>query len=114
MARGGARIGAGRPKDPKVSLIKEFTAAITGEFVGRDEPVGDLDPDLMPMDHFLKVMRDPSESKDRRDRAAAVLLPFCHAKAGEVGKKGAKQAAAENASTGRIAMSRAPGLKVVG
>ena len=114
MARGGARIGAGRKKDPKIALIKEFTAAIKkGELMLREECTGDLDPNFMPMDHFLKVMRHPSEPKDRRDRAAAVLLPFCHAKAGETGKKGAKKDAADNASTGKFGMSRAPSLKAL-
>ena len=43
-----------------------------------------------------------------RLNAAVALMPYVHAKAGETGKKDAKQDAAKKASAGKFAPSHAP------
>jgi hypothetical protein len=35
---------------------------------------------LMPLEHLLRVMRDPSESLERRLYCAIAAAPYCHAK----------------------------------
>jgi hypothetical protein len=39
-------------------------------------------PDLLPLDFFLALMRDPSVSPDWRFRAAQAAAPYVHAKPG--------------------------------
>lgn len=124
MARGGARPGAGAPKGDrngmrkgKVSKIAqpgEYIPAISQEqHTAAVESVEAIPADLTPLDHFLKVIRDPLESKDRRDRAAAVLLPFMHEKAGGgKGKKEEKDEKAKKAASGKFAVPQAPRLTV--
>ena len=72
------------------------------------EPIEEYDPDITPMDYLLRVMRNPIEKKDRRDRAAALLLPFTHAKAGEAGKKEEKNKAAKTAASGKFSVPQPP------
>ena len=123
MARGGARPGAGAPKGdrngkrkmkvPKIAPPGEAVDKIIGTNYTTAilDDVEEIDPNLTPLDHFLKVIRDPLESKDRRDRAAAVLLPFLHEKAGaKGGKKEEKESAAKNAAKGKFAVPSAPRL----
>lgn len=66
------------------------------------------DPDLTPMDFLLNVMRNPFERSDRRDKAAALLLPFQHVKAGETGKKEDRKKAASDAASGKFAVPKPP------
>jgi len=117
MARGGFRPGAGRPKgtikevtkQPRRSKVGEPLPAIPATLA--PETIEEIAPDLLPLDHFLKVIRDPLESKDRRDRAAAVLLPFLHEKAGaKGGKKEEREDAAKKAASGKFAVPSAPRL----
>lgn len=69
--------------------------------------------ELDPKAYALKIMNDPNEDKTRRDRMCALLLPFCHPRAGEgKGKKEEKEDKAANAGKGKFAPS-APPLKVV-
>jgi hypothetical protein len=68
VPRGGLRPGAGRPRGSK-------TVDLGG---GGDE---------LPAEHLLRVMRDPKADLLRRDRAAALLLPYFHARAEPIGKK---------------------------
>ena len=119
MARGGARPGAGAPKGDRNGKRKMKVSRIAppGEPLPAisapqpPEPVEEIDPNLTPLDHFLKVIRDPMESKDRRDRAAAVLLPFMHEKAGaKGGKKEEREDAAKKAASGKFAVPSAPRL----
>jgi phage terminase small subunit len=117
MARGGVRAGAGRPKGTIKEVTKQPRRAKAGEPLPAiskpptPEPVEEIDPNLTPLDHFLKVIRDPLESKDRRDRAAAVLLPFCHEKAGaKGGKKEEREDAAKKAASGKYAVPVPPRL----
>lgn len=124
MARGGARPGSGRKKDPKNVLIEAMTSAIKG---GKVPPViptlpaascvesDELpDPDLQPLDYLLNIVRNPQKPEDARMRAAALALPFCHAKPGEKGKKAAKLDAATSAASGKFSTPQPPRLKAVG
>jgi len=119
MARGGARPGAGAPKGDRNGKRKMKVSKIAppGEPLlaisptPAPEPIEEIAPDLLPLDHFLKVIRDPTQSPDRRDRCAAVLLPFLHEKAGaKSGKKEEKESAAKNAAKGKFAVPSAPRL----
>lgn len=101
-------------KVSKVAQPGEHVPAISQEqYLAAINHVEVIAPDLLPLDHFLKVIRDPLESKDRRDRAAAVLLPFMHEKAGATkGKKEEKDEAAKKAASGRYAVPAPPKLTV--
>jgi hypothetical protein len=65
MSKGGVRPGAGRPKGVpnKVTLEREAELAESG---------------LMPLDHMLRILRNESETADRRDWAAEKAAPYCH------------------------------------
>jgi hypothetical protein len=56
----------------------------------------------MPLDYLLSVLRDPSATPARRDRAAIAAAQYCHRR--EVhhrrGKKDAETAAAKTAGAG--------------
>jgi hypothetical protein len=64
----------------------------------------------MPLDYFLRIMRDQNTTRARADRMATLALPFCHAKLvpkaesgatpGETGKKAQAAAAAKTAGAG--------------
>jgi hypothetical protein len=103
MPRGGFRPGAGRPKgakdkNPSQSKAKEMDAATQQ----RD-----------PLKYVLDVMSDPYVDEARRDRMAAIALPFCHPKKGEgAGKKNEQKKKAEDALNGKFKPRPAP-LKVV-
>ena len=93
---------------PVVPKTRKAKAPAVAEAPG---PIEEIAPDITPLDHFLKVIRDPLESKDRRDRAAAVLLPFMHEKAGGgKGKKEERDDAAKKAASGKFAVPSAPRL----
>lgn len=121
MARGGARPGAGRKKDPKNVLIKAMTSAIKGGTVPPvispvpPPPTTDEMPDmdLQPLEYLLNIVRNPQKPEDARMRAAALALPFCHAKPGEKGKKEEKRDAAASAASGKFGTPQPPRLKAV-
>ena len=92
-AHGGSRPGAGRPRKPETPAVIQF--------------------DLTPMAFMLGIMRDPTNSTARRMRAAALLLPYCHAKCGAAGVKDARQAAGVAAASGKFAVPTPPKLTVV-
>jgi hypothetical protein len=58
----------------------------------------------LPLDYLLDVMNDASAPPERRDKAAAVALPFCHSRPAEgflpLGKKEQAQADAQTAGVG--------------
>lgn len=66
---------------------------------------GELQPeDLTPLELLLRIMRDPSQPESRRIKAAALALPYVHAKAGadddpQLGKKEKRQIAANEIAT---------------
>lgn len=65
MANGGKRPGAGRPKGVPNKATKERQARIAegGE---------------TPLDYMIRVMRDPTADKERRDKMAAAAAPYVH------------------------------------
>jgi phage terminase small subunit len=66
----------------------------------------------MPLDVLLAIMRDGKADQRVRLEAAKAAAPFMHAKAGEEGKKGARQAAAAKVAAGKFAPAAAPRLVV--
>ena len=90
--RGGFRPGAGRPRSGAASVIKIEVAALSAA----------LTADITPLEYALAVMRDPTASTSRRDRAAALAAPYCHARATDAagGKKAMAQAAADTCGHG--------------
>ena len=84
--RGGYRAGAGRPKG---SRTVKMPAATTSPEAGET-----------PLDFLLSVMRDEAQATETRMRAAALVLPFLHAKPAPIGAKVARQAEAETAEAG--------------
>ena len=61
--RGGARVGAGRPKGSKNEAPKLELASPEGE---------------MPLGYLLRIMRDTSVDPKRRDAMAKAALPYFH------------------------------------
>src|SRR5215469_8114475 len=64
MPRGGKRPGAGRPR----GAISKSTRAILEAAAGGE----------MPVEHMLRIMRDPREPAARRDEMAKAAAPFLH------------------------------------
>ena len=87
--RGGTRPGAGRPKSGPVLLP-------------------DLPATNDPLAFLLALVNEPTADMRLRLNAAVALMPYVHAKAGETGKKDAKQDAAKKASAGKFAPSHVP------
>ncbi len=63
MARGGARPGAGRPKNARTSTEAERKAAAVG---------------ISPLDYMLAVINDERADEARRDQMAIAAAPFIH------------------------------------
>ncbi len=81
--------------------------------MGPEEAKNAAAENLDPLTYGLRVMNDPNESKDRRDRMAIALLPYTTARVGEKqGKKDEKAERAKRASEGKYAPAPAP-LRVV-
>lgn len=64
-----------------------------------------------PAEFLRSVMNDAGEDTRLRMDAAKTLMPYEHAKLGEVGKKEHKKEAAREVSRGRFAASRPPRLQ---
>jgi len=92
MPRGGARIGAGRPR--KDAPAREPT---NSEIRTEARKAG-----LSPLDYMLAVMRNPEADQARRDKMAIAAAPFVHGKPGETakGKKAEAEQAAKTAGVG--------------
>lgn len=97
MARGGFRAGAGRPK----GIDKQNQEKLA-------EAIANADPNMTPLDFILSIVRDPTAKQDDRLRAAAIAAPFCHARAGEAGKKTERKEAAAKAAMGKFMTPAAP------
>ena len=54
-----------------------------------------------PLEYLLSVVWDETATKERRDRAATVCLPYCHPKLADIAK-GVKDQRAEAADTAGI------------
>lgn len=113
MPRGGYRPGAGRPKGkqpkwfPKDKVID--AQPTTNEEIKQEVSSAVSSSDITPLEYMLKVMRDETQPKDRRDRMAALAAPFCHSRAGEKGgKKQEREAAAKEAGKGRFGAMSGP------
>ena len=87
--RGGARLGAGRPKSEPL-LLPNLPA--TGD----------------PLAFLLALMNDADADSRTRLNAAVACLPYCYARMGERGIKDQKQDAAKKAVAGKFAPSRGP------
>ena len=99
MARGGFRVGAGRPKGSKGKTAKsKRTTHITG--------AGET---LTPLEFMLRVLNDPNADKELRARMAIAAAPYVHPKAGEgKGKKNDQADRAKKAGAGKFAQGKAP------
>ncbi len=110
MAKGGYRINAGRPKGSKTKIKSKLKS--------KNDQISDMLNDfwgnvqaenLDPLDYMLKIMNDPNEPKERRDRMAIAAAPFCHAKATEgKGKKQEQEIRAKAACAGKFAAGKPP------
>jgi len=63
---------------------------------------------MTPLEYALQVMNDPREPKERRDRLCVAILPFCHVKKGESGKRESAKDDANKAGTGKFSTIPAP------
>lgn len=104
MARGGARIGAGRPKKgDEIPKASKATVNRPSKSLGG----------MTPLEYMLKVMNDDEAEDQRRDRMAVAAAPFVHAKAEAAGKKEQRQQAAEQVMNGgKFAPRTRPNLSV--
>jgi len=61
-------------KKPQLRPVTNTSDALAGVPIWPPSPAGDL----TPKDFLLAIMRDPAQPPERRDKAAALLLPFMH------------------------------------
>ncbi len=69
MPKGGARVGAGRPKGLKTVLTQQAIARAASAGNG-----------LLPLDYLLEIMRDEANDKSMRIDAAKAAAPYIHAR----------------------------------
>ena len=127
MARGGPRVGAGRPANPESRRARQAAkraakASAPAKSTPKKKQVekAATPPDKQavleefnPLDYMLKVMNDPGADQSRRDRMAVAAAPYLHPKVGESGKKAKTQQAAKAAGTGKFAPASPPKLVAV-
>lgn len=89
-----------------LSIHEELAAAI-GDKPPESVETGEK---LEPLEYALRVMNDPNEPKDRRDRMAIAAMPFRHIRKGEAGfgKKEDRAARAKIAGMGKYASMQSP------
>lgn len=106
MPRGGARLGAGRPRKCPERKAERLTKA--------EVKVAAAARGQTPLEFMLAVMNDLSEDMKLRAQMAQAAAPYVHAKPGEE-KKGKKEEAQEkaNAIGRRFAPIGPPKLAVV-
>ena len=116
MPRGGARIGAGRPKKgeskPKVSRAKPAGTSESPSHVQAPTGVAEPITSTSPLQYMLDVMNDPGADERLRSQMAVAAAPYLHAKKGEGGKKDEQADKAKLAAGGRFKPAAAP-LKLV-
>lgn len=126
MARGGSRVGAGRPRKP--DSVRSIAAAKRAGKTPAKKPAPNpkaakvaspsapeapaLLEQTAPLAYMLQVMNDPEADAGRRDRMAVAAAPYMHPKVGEGGKKEQRSAAAKTAGAGRFAPAAPPKLVV--
>jgi hypothetical protein len=88
MARGGYRLGAGRPRKSPPALLAPKAVKQQGN--------------QTPLEYMLSVMNDPQVEPSRCDRMAIAAAPYPHARASEqkLGKKQVAEQAAQRAGEG--------------
>lgn len=108
---GTAVLGKGRP--PKTGVTVQMPVSELKRMLDPVpyEPEYDADVEmgtLTPLEYALQVMNDPRQPKDRRDKLCVAILPFCHVKKGESGKRDEVAEKAKSASVGKFASTPAP------
>lgn len=88
MARGGYRPGAGRPPGATKRMAPAAIRAEAGA-AGLD-----------PLAYLLRLVADEHAPTEIRLRAAAIALPYVHARAGERGKRAREADMARSAERG--------------
>ncbi len=107
MPRGGRRPGAGRPRKPTAGAAAPAPSK-EGAPAALAQPAS---APTQPLEYMLGVMNDQAVPADRRDRMAVAAAPYVHGRAGEIGKKEAKnQAARTIGAAKRFGAGRAPRL----
>ena len=116
--RGGARLGAGRPKkgEIRIKVPKADPKGTTTPPVPKIEAPEVQEPTTAktPLQYMLDVMMDPAADERLRCQMAVAAAPYMHAKKGEAGgsKKDEQADKAKQAAQGRF-KSAAPPLKLV-
>jgi phage terminase small subunit len=105
--RGGYRPGAGRKPKPPVLLAVAPAPAPKVDSTVESQGVED------PKEFLSSLMNDARADVKLRFEAAKALMPFVHAKIGEVGKKDQKQNDAQKVA-GRFTASAPPKLVAAG
>lgn len=111
MPKGGARIGAGRPKlSVNVKKISEISPTVAE--TPQELPSCLRQTYTDPLDFLMAVMNDPAMPVLARQDAAKSLMPFKHARKGEGGKKDEKDSKAK-AAAGKFNVAMPPSLRAV-
>ena len=126
MPRGGARVGAGRPKKGAVRATPEQKMAIAraeaelkrqaieaGRPAGTPPELGSPDEDLSPLDFLKAVQNDKKNPLDLRMRAAVAAAPYVHFKPREGGIKDERKKKAQTVGAGSRFAPSAPPLALV-
>ncbi len=113
MARGGYRPNSGRKKiEKKVEIQKGIKKPekleLPDDMKPNAEAAAMIDSTITPLSYLLSIVQDGCAEKADRVRAAALALPFCHAKVGEKGEKEKRGDNAERAASGKFAVPKAP------
>jgi len=89
-------------------MMNEIAIEMAAEDGGQTET--EISEGMTPLDYMLRVMNDPKEPKDRRDRLAIAAAPFVHPRKGEAGtgKKDEQSERAKSAGQGKFKAGRAP------
>jgi phage terminase small subunit len=108
--RGGYRPNSGPQKGVKYKKKGDSPAPkVKKEGIPEDIISEAAAENLTPLEYMLRVMNDPTESKERRDRLAVAAAPFVHARKGEgEGKKEGKSDRAKEAAMGKFKAGRPP------
>ena len=88
MARGGFRLGAGRPKGTQAQKLVANNKS-------RPKHAGKR---LTPLEYMLSVINDPEADAGRRDRMAIAAAPYIHGRPSSE-RPGKKEQAARDAET---------------
>ena len=117
MPRGGARIGAGRPKkgECRVKIPRAKVVVTSGLPALQPAASGVAEPVTVksPLQYMLDVMNDLEADERLRSQMAVAAAPYMHAKKGEGGKKDEQANKAKAAAAGGRFKAAAAPLKLV-